>query len=85
MESIKVRCKVCNVEIQNNSSKTVTCGCSNMTSIRGDKISAVNLSDVILLSDIAKNKNNQFLTKEDIAWQESRKKRKIKKLDFEIR
>ena len=28
---------------------------------------------------------NQLLTKEDIAWQEERKQRKIRKLDFEIR
>ena len=57
-----------------------------MTTIKSNNnISAVNLSDVVMLNNISKKENKTFLTKDDIAWQESRRQRKVKKLDFEIR
>lgn len=56
-----------------------------MATIRGDKVSAVDLSQVIMLNSYnAKSKNN-VLTNEDIMWQEARRQRKVRKLDFEIR
>ena len=55
-----------------------------MTTIRGDKISAVDLSQVVMLnSNISKKEN--VLSSEDVQWQESRRKRKVRKLDFEVR
>ena len=56
-----------------------------MTTIRGDKISAIDLSLVVMLnSKQSKNKKN-FLSQEDILWQEQRRQRKVRKLDFEVR
>jgi len=49
-----------------------------------DKISAVNLKDVIIVSS-DKVTNNNVLTKKDLEFQEQRRKRKVRKLDFEIR
>jgi hypothetical protein len=86
MENIRVKCKYCNKELEGHSSKTICCGCPNMTTIKSNNnISAVNLSDVVMLNNISKKENKTFLTKDDIAWQESRRQRKVKKLDFEIR
>lgn len=85
MENLRIRCRSCGREIEGHHSKTVTCGCSNMTSIRGDKISAVDLSQVVMLNSYTNNKKSGVLTNEDIAWQEARRQRKVKKLDFEIR
>ena len=85
MEKVKVRCKVCNREIVGHPSRTVTCGCSNMTTIRRDKISAVDLSQVVMVNSIEPSKKKTYLTQEDILWQEERKKRKVRKLDFEVR
>jgi hypothetical protein len=56
-----------------------------MATIRGDKISATDLSQVVMLNSYNTKVKNNILTNEDIAWQEARRQRKVKKLDFEIR
>lgn len=86
MENLSIRCKVCNRELQGNNKRVITCGCSNSTTIEyGNKITALDLSQVIITSNIKNKKSNTVLTNEDIAWQEARKNRKVKRLDFEIR
>jgi len=82
---ISIRCKDCNKEIIGHHSKTVTCGCPNMATIRGDKISAVDLSRIVMLNSIQKEQKSNVLTSQDIAWQEARRQRKVKRLDFEVR
>ena len=84
MEQIKVRCRSCNKEIRATAGKSVCCGCSNMTTIKGDIISAVDLSKVIMLNTYTKKKDSGLST-EQIEWQKKRSQRKIRKLDFEIR
>jgi len=59
-----------------------------MTTIRDDVISANDLSLVEIITGVVKKKSenvNAVLTKEDLAFQEARKNRKIRKLEFEIR
>jgi hypothetical protein len=85
MENIIIRCKQCNKELESHTSKTRCCGCPNMTTIKDNNITAIDLSKVIILNSIKNKKTSNVLTSEDIAWQESRKKRKIRKLDFEIK
>ena len=85
MQNIKIRCRSCGKEIEGHQNKTVTCGCPNMTTIRGDKISAVDLSQVVMINSYQNKIKNNILTNEDIAWQEARRQRKVRKLDFEIR
>ena len=84
MEPIKVRCKSCGKEIKSAAGKSVCCGCVNMTTIKGDVISAVDLSQVIMLNTYSKKEDNTLST-EQIEWQKQRSKRKIRKLDFEVR
>ena len=84
MDKIKVRCRSCGKELEGHPSKTVSCGCPNMTSIRGDKISAVDLNQVVMLNSFTSKKEN-VLTQQDIEWQEQRRQRKVRKLNFEIR
>ena len=84
MEPIKVRCKSCGKEIRAAAGKSVCCGCSNMTTIKGDVISAVDLGQVIMLNT-STTKRDGGLSTEQIEWQEERSKRKIRKLDFEVR
>ena len=84
MDTIKVRCRSCGKELIGHPSKAVSCGCINMTTIRGDKISAVDLSQVVMLNSYTSKKEN-VLTQEDIRWQEQRRQRKVRKLDFEVR
>jgi len=82
---ISIRCKDCNRELTGHPSKTVTCGCPNMATIRGDKISALDLSHIVLLNSIQKEQKSNVLTSQDLAFQEARRQRKVKRLDFEVR
>jgi ribosomal protein L37E len=85
MENLKIRCRSCGKEIEGYHNKTVSCGCPNMATVRGDKISAVDLSRIVMLNSYSTKTKSDILTSEDIAWQEARRQRKVKKLDFEVR
>ncbi len=82
---LSIRCKECNKELTGHQTKTVTCGCPNMATIRGDKISASDLSQVVMLNSLKEKQNKNVLTSQDIAWQEARRQRKVRRLDFEIK
>ena len=84
MDNIKIRCLSCGKEMEGHQTKTVSCGCSNMATIRGDKISAVDLSLVVMINAHQKAKKS-VLSTEDLACQEQRRRRKVRKMDFEIR
>jgi len=85
MDNIKIRCRSCGKEIEGHQNKTITCGCPNMATIRGDKVSAVDLSQVVMLNSYSTKNKKGVLSQEDIQWQEARRQRKVRKLDFEIR
>ena len=85
MENLRIRCRSCNRELEGHLTKTIACGCSNMATIRGDKISAVDLSKVIMLNSLHTKEKSSVLTQEDLAYQESRRQRKVRRLDFEVR
>ena len=82
---LSIRCKECNKELTGHQTKTVTCGCPNMATIRGDKISASDLSQIVMLNSLKEKQNKNVLTSQDIAWQEARRQRKVRRLDFEVR
>ena len=84
MEKIKVRCRTCGKELEANSGKTYSCGCPNMMTIRGSNVSAVNMDDIVFINSHKKTVK-EGLTDQDMQWQEKRSKRKIRKLDFEVR
>jgi len=81
---LSVRCKSCNVELTSNN-KTQCCGCPNQMMVREDKVSASDLSKVVLLNSEKIVNNQGILTKQDLEYQENRRKRKVRKLDFEVR
>ena len=81
---IKVRCKECGKELTSDAGKTLTSGCPNMTTIKGDVVTAVDLNNVIMIRSNEEKGSNGF-TSQDLQWQEERRKRKVRKLDFEIR
>lgn len=61
------------------------CGCPNMASIRNDKISALDLSQVVMIETHQYKTQNKYLSNSDLMWQEERRQRKVKRLDFEVR
>ena len=77
---IKVRCRECNTEVTEGRS----CGCPNMVMVKGDTVTAIDLNRTIMVSSNNDN-TKEGLTSQDLQWQEQRRKRKIRKLDFEIR
>ena len=82
---ISIRCKDCNKELTGHQTKTVTCGCPNMATIRWDKITALDLSRIVMLNSLKENQKTNVLSSQDIAWQEARRQRKVRRLDFEVR
>jgi len=79
-----VKCKDCNVELT-STNKSQCCGCPNLMTLLGDKISAGDLSRVVLLRSENSDENRTAFTKNDLEYQESRRKRKVRKLYFEVR
>ncbi len=84
MEKIRIRCRSCGKELEGHPTKTYSCGCPNMTTIRGDNITGKDLSLVIMLNSSTHSEKDS-LTPGDLQWQEERRKRKVRKLDFEVR
>ena len=79
-----IRCKNCGKNLEEHPTKTRCCQCPNLTSIRGTNITANDLSLVEIVSGFSKQKKST-LSREDVAWQEARQKRKVKRLDFEVK
>jgi len=79
-----IRCKNCNVELT-SSPKTQVCGCPNNATLTDDKISAVDLSRVLIISNNKLDASHDVLTAADLMYQEQRRRRKVKRLDFEVR
>ena len=78
---LTVRCKDCSKEVTEN---TGSCGCPNMVRIRGDVVTALDLTRTIMVRS-NKIEEKSALTAEDLAYQEKRRKRKVRRLDFEVR
>jgi hypothetical protein len=86
MENIRIRCKSCNKELEGHSAKTVSCGCPNMaTIVNNSRITALDLNNIVMLNSPNIKQTNNVLTNEDIRWQEERRQRKVRRLDFEVR
>jgi len=81
-----VQCRDCNKEISSHETQARSCGCPNMTTVKGDSVTAVDLSRVIMLQSTNKKQSKtNVLSPQDLNFQEERRKRKVRKLDFEVR
>jgi len=81
-----VRCRDCNTEITSHETQAKSCGCPNMTTVKGDSVTAVDLTRVIMIkSSTKKQSKTNVLSPQDLNFQEERRKRKVRKLDFEVR
>lgn len=77
-----IRCKSCNSELR-DTTKHQVCGCPNQTSIVNGTISGLDLTKVIIVDDGVTRETT--LSNQDLEYQEKRRKRKVRKLDFEER
>ena len=85
MDKLRIKCLSCGKELEGAAGKPICCGCSNMTTITGNSISARDMSKVIMLTTPTNKSKKGVLRPEDLDWQEARRNRKVRKLDFEIR
>ena len=61
-----VRCRDCQKEISSQSGgRSQSCGCPNMMTVKGDSVTALDLSRVIMISSEKKKKNNEVLSPQD--------------------
>ena len=81
---ISVQCKLCKTELT-STSKVQCCGCSNQMILQEDKVTALNLGDVLITKSNKSINNHISLSKSDLEYQENRRRRKVRKLDFEVR
>lgn len=81
MENIRILCKCCNKEVY----KSGSCGCPNMATIRNDNVSALDMSQVVLLNQITRKNPSSVFSPLELADQEARRKRGVRRLDYEVR
>jgi len=81
---ITVRCKQCNKEIRSDH-HAHCCGCPNMMTVIEDKVTAVDLTKVVMVESNRETIPKSFLSQSDLSYQEERRKRKVRRLDFEVR
>jgi|TARA_B100000073_G_scaffold16890_1_gene13646 hypothetical protein len=56
-----------------------------MMTVNGDRVSANNLDELVFMKSKDIVKNEGFLTQSDLKYQDERRKRKVRKLNFEVR
>jgi hypothetical protein len=57
-----------------------------MMTVKGDSVTAVDLTRVVMVSSSHNIKNKPgVLSDSDLMFQEERRKRKVRKMDFEVR
>ena len=81
---ITVRCKECNTELT-SSNKIQTCGCPNQMSLVDNKVGFLDMNKVVLITHNRESKIDSHFSREELAYQEARRKRKVRRLDFEVR
>ena len=72
---MRVICNACGIVIAVPSVKFVCCGCDNLLTVENDKISAVDMELIDFIEE----------SKPKTKSRTSRRRRKVRKLDFEIR
>ena len=82
---LSIRCKSCGRELEAHPVKTRSCGCPNMATIRGEQITAVDLSQVVLLNSNNIIKKGPILSDADLKYQEERRILRVRKVEFEER
>ncbi len=81
---ITIRCKDCKTELT-STSKVQFCGCPNQMSIVDNKIGAKDLNKVVMVSNNVQKKIDSHFSRDELLYQEERRKRKVRRIQFEER
>ncbi len=80
-----VRCKDCHKEISSHPTKSQSCGCPNMMTVKDDSVSALDLGRVVMVSSDVNKKQQSLFSPQELQFQEERRKRKVRRLDFDVK
>ncbi len=80
-----VRCKDCHKEITSHSTRSQSCGCPNMMTVKDDSVSALDLGRVVMVSSDVNKKQQSLFSPQELQFQEERRKRKVRRLDFDVK
>ena len=80
-----VRCNACGKDLHSDGNRIISCGCSNMTSVHDDVVSANDMDQVIILQNNTKFKNESLFTSQELEYQEARRRRGVRKMIFDER
>jgi len=81
---ITIRCKECKTELT-SSSRLQYCGCPNQMSLLENKVGANDLDKVVMVTNDIERKIDGHFSREELIYQEERRKRKVKRLNFEVK
>jgi hypothetical protein len=81
---LTIRCKECRAELT-STSKVQFCGCPNQMSIVDDKISAADLDKVVIVTNDLERKLDSHFSRKELQYQENRRRRKVRRLDFDTK
>ena len=81
---ITVRCKECRKELT-STSKIQFCGCPNQMSIVDNKIGAKDLDKVVMVSNEVEKKIDSHFSRSELLYQEERRKRKVRRLNYDVK
>ena len=81
---ITVRCKECGTELT-STSKVQFCGCPNQVRVVDNKVGAVDLDKVVMISNNVENKIDSHFSRTELIYQEERRRRKVRRIEFEER
>ncbi|MAC67775.1 MAG: hypothetical protein CMQ56_00370 [Gammaproteobacteria bacterium] len=81
---ITVRCKECKTELT-SSSKLQFCGCPNQMSLLENKVGAKDFDKVVMITNDVERRIDSHFSREELLYQEERRRRKVRRLDFEVR
>ena len=81
---ITVRCKECGKELI-STSKIQSCGCPNQMSVVDNKVGAKDMDKVVMVTNNLERKIDSHFSRSELLYQEERRKRKVRRLDFEVK
>ena len=81
---ITVRCRECGKELI-STSKVRFCGCPNQMSVVDNKVGAKDMDKVVMVTNNLERKIDSHFSRSELLYQEERRKRKVRRLDFEVK
>ena len=76
--------KECNTELI-SSSKVQFCGCPNQMRVVDYKVGAVDMDKVVMVSNNLERKIDSHFSRTELLYQEERRRRKVRRIEFEER